>query len=231
MGRNERCWRHKTEEKKAKGAPPTAGSPVALSSGGGFLPLDRACRELQAQVKAAAWSWLAIDHSRWLREFPYQRSKQRFFAGLPLPPGHNPSAMGADVTRKRSFGDTRFLRCCQVYRHNQGDALLNSPVEKHSTKIRRWSRVVHRSLSSAQRKGPFLREFCFLLVLVLLCHRKGEYASSESLYFCSGNQLSIVDVSKKDLRPLSSNSGGSTLEGRQQAHFWRSTQSRLRPLS
>jgi hypothetical protein len=121
----------------------TAGSPVALSSGRGFLPLDRAHRELQAHVKAAAWSWLAINHSRRLREFPYQRSKQRFFAGLPLSLGHHPSAVWTDVTGERSFGSMRFLGCCQVYRDNQGDAFLNSPVEKHSTKIRRWSRVVH----------------------------------------------------------------------------------------
>jgi hypothetical protein len=132
--------RRRRKERRVRS--PTAGSLVPLPAEG-FLPPDRARCELQAQVKAAAGSWLAINDSYRLREFPYQRSEKRFFAGLPLPPGHNPSAMGADVTRKCSFRDTRFLRCRQVYRDNQGDALLNSPVEKHSTKIRRWSRVVH----------------------------------------------------------------------------------------
>jgi hypothetical protein len=76
-----------------------------------FVPPDRAIHESQAQVKAAAWPRLAIDYSRRLREIARQRSNERFFAKLPEPIGHHPSAMGADVARERSFGNTRFLRC------------------------------------------------------------------------------------------------------------------------
>ena len=171
-------------EKAEAGRYPTAGSLVALLAEG-FIPLDRAYRELQAQVKAASCPWLAIDHSRRLREFARQRGKQRFFARLPQPVGHHPSAVGADVTREHPFGNTRFLRCCQVYRKRRRDALLNSSVEKHSAKIRRWSGGVHGSLEIAQRKGwvYVLGEFFILLVLLVLCHGKGQLTSSKSLYF------------------------------------------------
>jgi hypothetical protein len=119
--------------------------------GAGFVPTDRAIQELQAQVKAAAWPWLAIDYARRLREFARQRSNQRFFARPPELFGDQPSAVGADVARERSFGNTRLLRRCQVYGDRHHDALFNSSVEKHSTKIRWWSGVVHSSREFAQR--------------------------------------------------------------------------------
>jgi hypothetical protein len=157
---------------------------VALPAGG-FIPPDRACQELQAQVKAAAWAWLAIDHSRRLREFARQRGKQRFFARLPVPLGNHPSAVRADVTREGSLGNTGFLCCCQVYRELRGEALLDPAVEKHSTEIGRWSGgLVHGSRGFAQRKrlGLLLCELSILLLLVL-CHRNGTQASSQNLYF------------------------------------------------
>src|SRR4029077_21051275 len=120
---------------------------------GEFFPLDRTRRKLQAQVKAAACPWLAVDHARGLREFARQRSKQRFVAKLPLPLGHHASAVGADVSRKVPLVSTRFLRCCQVYGDNRRDALLDSPVEKHPTKVRRRGGVIHGSPEIAQRKG------------------------------------------------------------------------------
>ncbi len=120
--------------------------------GAGFVPTDRAIQELQAQVKPALWPWLAIDYARRLREFARQRSNQRFFARSPELFGDQPSAVGADVARERSFGNTRLLRRCQVYGDRHHSALFNSPVEKHSTKIRRWSGVFHGSREFAQRK-------------------------------------------------------------------------------
>jgi hypothetical protein len=129
---------------------------AATLPGAGFIPPDRAIHELQAQVKAAAWPRLAIDDSRRLREFACQGSNQRFFARPPEPLGHQPSAVGADVAREHSFGNTRFLRCYQVYGDRHHSALFNSPVEKHSTKIRRWSGVVHSSREFAQRNRTFI---------------------------------------------------------------------------
>jgi hypothetical protein len=144
------CLKYETPDEA--GGSPTAGSLAALLAGG-FIPLDRAYRELQADVKAASRPWLAIDHSRGLREFAAQGSKQRFFARLPMPLGNHPSAVGADVTRERPFGNAVPVRCCQVHRELRGQALLDSAVEKHSTKVRRWSGGVHGSLEIAQRKG------------------------------------------------------------------------------
>jgi len=130
----------------------TRRSLVALLTAG-FIPPYRAFRELQPQVKAASCPWLAIDHSSRLRELARQRGKQRFFVRLPQPLGHHPSAVGADVTRERPFGNTWFLRCSEVHGDRHREPLLNSPVKKHSTKIRWWSGGIHVSLEFAQRKG------------------------------------------------------------------------------
>src|SRR5258708_19852309 len=133
--------------------------------GAGFFQADRGTQELKAEVNPAVCPWLAITHFGRLREFTRQRGNQRLFAKLPEPVGHHPSAVGADVTRERFFGDTRFRRCYQAHGYRHRSALFNSSVEKHSTKIRRWSEVVHSSLGSPHRNGPFLSQFFILLPL------------------------------------------------------------------